>query len=421
MKAILLSLVLASGVSAQVVPVPPKPLISNPTRGQQWFATTCQPCHTRPQGFDLAHFVYQDTTMFRRTIPHVPNDTIAWDVIAHINSLPSVDTMNPMKRPFQPGNVVLANDSVFGVTFFGSDQWPLTYTRAQLKAVNGRTMKIALPLGVWSDEASTVDWLPGTLQQNLIVPPGVMAATKTWIDTYNANKTVANAIKVSARIRNVAHDQNIPDAPCLYSTDLTRYNAALCADVAKWSGTFLYVAGLEMGNLHSAMCSFSPQWWEVGHLFHKAQQNRRPLPSRDHNIAWWMHIGWFCDYAPNKASSYESGPLNALGQDRLATVIALKTMVERRTGTQIGSNLVCDDANVNAQFGSKKWMINSMRFAYKEIQYRAVNRLLNPNNDTACINNINLAQRNIERRMGASTRALLQPLADSTIVLVRSN
>src|SRR5687767_4444294 len=67
-------------------------------RGEALWAAQCASCHTSNKGWDLAHFGFTDTTIIRRALRHV-NATDAWDILAHIRSLPRADTMTPSRRP----------------------------------------------------------------------------------------------------------------------------------------------------------------------------------------------------------------------------------------------------------------------------------------------------------------------------------
>ena len=380
-------------------------------RGEALWSAQCASCHTSKQGRDLAHFGFTDTTIIRRALAHV-NATDAWDILAHIRSLPRADTMTPSRRPFQPGNVVLANDLEFGVNLFGSDQWPASLTRAQLLAQDPTRIAIALPLPMWSDEASVYDWLPGNSVSGKL-PAGVQAAAQAVINQYEAQPSITLAMKVALRIRAQAHNKAIPDAPCTYSSDLARYDAQKCADVGEWIAAFLYVEGVRSGDLHGAARVATPEWWETGHLFHKAQQFNRPLPMRDQLIAGWMHLGWMWNRALNKKAHYEAGPLAALGLNRHATWLILRTTVERPAG-QFD---MCGDILSVADNGAVQWMREALSFGYRELMYRAQRGEL-PTNRNSCADYVRRAQLGVGRRMGSLVKAQLQPLADSTMTAI---
>ena len=412
---VLLSGTVGCADAGTFAPTPQSAIVSvgNAVHGQAVWAQKCAMCHTAAQAFDLAAFHFDDTTIVRRALKH----TIAvdaWDIVAHVQSLTVVDTLTPASRPFQPGGVVLSSDQEFGIRLFGVDQWPANITRAQLLAQDPRNIRIALPLLVWSDESSNFDWLPGSFTAGAL-PAGVRAATQNAFNTYTATPSTTTALALAKRIRKTAHDPTIADAPCLYSTDRNRYDAQKCGDVGKWIGAFLYVEGLRSGDLHGAAAAFTGEWWETGHLFHKAQQFKRSLPMRDQQIAAWMHLGWMWNRALNKKASYEAGPLAQLGLNRHATWLTLRSLVERSSKR----NDICSDVETLAQFGANQWAVNALRFAYRELQYRDALDLL-PTNRAFCVERVRLAQQWLGRRSGAATRALLQPLADSTSALIGS-
>lgn len=388
----------------------------DPARGAATWVRECAQCHTLNKAWDLSHFQYPDTTITRRALAHVSASDAA-DIIAHVKALVTADTMTPKRRPFQPGNVVLSSDQEFGVRLFGSDQWPVSLTRAQLLAHDPTRIPIALPLPPWSDEMSGYEWLPGSIATGQL-PAGVRAAAQGWFDRYNASPSIATAVLVSRRIRTVAHDLNIKDAPCLFGKDNSRYDAQKCVDVGKWTAAFLYQEGVRSGNLHGAAQASTGEWWETGHLVHKAQQFKRPLPERDLQIAGWMHLGWMWDRALRKKASYEAGPLAALGLHRHATWLILRSMVERDSR---GLDVCTDVMNV-AQWGATVWMLNALSFAYRELQYRDARGLL-PTNRAFCVEQIRLSQVWVNRRMSAvmasAEGTALRDLAAQTSQIVR--
>ena len=380
-------------------------------RGAATWARECAQCHTSTQGWDLAHFGYTDTTIVRRALGHV---TIAdaGDIVAHVRSLPRADTMTPTRRPFQPGNVVLASDQEFGMRLFGTDQWPASLTRAELLAQDTRLIPVALPLPVWSDEMSEYDWLPGRAGAGQL-PAGVRQAAQKELDTYYASPSFESVLSAESKVRAAAHDPLVVDAPCTYLTDPSRYDAQKCVDVAKWAASLIYVEGIRAGDVAGAGIRGTRSWWETGHLIHKAQQFHRALPERDLQIAGWIYLGWMWNRAPGRNSLYGAGPLDKLGLNRHVTWVILRTMVERPAD----STPACADVETLGQWGATLWMPNALAFAYRELQYRAANNLL-PTDKQFCADMINQAQVWVGRRLGTAAQLALKPLADATAAIV---
>jgi hypothetical protein len=396
------------------------PLLSHPqasvlgdsTLGRLLFEQECSACHVGKSAFDLDHFNYPDTTIVRRATFHVDSAS-AWDIVAHVNSLASAaDTMTRTDRPFQPGGVVLASDQAFAVQLFGSDAWPTSLTRDSLLAQDPTIVPVPLPLPVWSDESSTYDWLAGVPEEPL--PAGVRAAAQNQFNNYFNNPSIETALILAKRLRNVAHDLSIPDAPCRYPNDVANFDAAKCRDVGKYNASLLYVEGIRSGDLHGSAMTSTKEWWETGHLVHKAQQHKKPLPDRSLLIAGWMHLGWMFDRSLNKQSSYETGALADLGYGRMAIWVALRTQVERPQG----SVLACADAYVAALDGyaNQQWLTDAIAFAYNEIEYRHYNNLL-PANRAACADYIRRTQIEVGRKSPAAKDAL-QAQADSLSALI---
>jgi hypothetical protein len=387
---------------------------TNPVEhGKLLAAQNCKMCHTgatRPL-IDIKHFQFPDADITRRALFH--NDaTAAAKIVAYVHTLTGADTLTPDRIPFQPHNTVLASDAAFGVRLFGVDQWPANMTRDSLLKHNPANIAVALRLPPWSDEASFYDWLAGVPQDPL--PPGVRGApgVQNALNQYEAAPTVARALVAAKRVMNEAHNLAIPDAPCRYPKDNAHFDAQKCTDIGRWISTFLYVACLETGDLHGCMPSIAGMLWEVGHLFHKAQQHRKPLPQRDLQIAGWMHISFLTDRNLNKQSSYETGALQTLGFPRMATWVALRTQVERPAGTI----LMCADAYTAALDGGPQWALNALTDGYTELQWRAANGQL-PSNRAACADYVRRAQIEVGRYAPA-VKTALQPLADQTMAKI---
>lgn len=377
--------------------------------GHQLFLSSCTRCHTH-EGQDIVHIQFADSTILRRAVFH--NDTaagmkiIAW--LSTISDSTGADTLTPTRIPFQPGNRVLTSDAEFGIRLFGQDQWPANLTRDSLLKHNPSNVLVPLRLMPWSDEQSEYDWLGGVPDDPL--PYGLRhhPTVQNMMNRYDADRTIPNAIALAKRVMNEAHNLSIPDAPCRYPDDRANFDGVKCGRVGDWIGTFLYTACLITGDLDGCMPQISGMLWEVGHLYHKAQQFGKFVPERDLQIAGWMHVSFLTDRNLNKQSSYETGALHDLGYPRMATWIALRTQVERPSGTI----LMCADAHVAALDGGPQWAENALTFAYKELQYRAQHNML-PANQSACAGYVDKAQVAVGRYAPA-IKTRLQPLADQT-------
>lgn len=399
----LLLLLVSSSLAAQ----------GNAATGLVIWQTNCMQCHAGKEAWDLAHFQVHDSITIRRATVHVTLSE-AIDIIAHINSLTVTDTMTLARRPFQPGGgVILLTDQAFGIKLFGSDQWPASLTRSQLLAIDPLNVQISFGLPLWADETSNVDWLPGTGQGTVIVPPGVMLASKKQLDAYYNNPNITTAMIAAKSLMTSAHNVNILDAPCMYGKVNSRYEAQLCGDVGKFGSTLLYVESIRSGKINEDAKVSTKHWWETGHLFHKAQQFGRPLAQRDLQIITWMWLGWMWDRALNKGSGYIAGPASNLGFNRHSTFHILRTMVERPSGNV----QICADIENLGHYVATQWVINAETFGYHELMRRALSGQL-PTDKTFCAEMVRRSQNWVGNRTGAVIKAQLQSLADSTITLI---
>src|SRR5687767_7613877 len=132
--------------------------MGDPVRGQAAFLVACAHCHASNDGIDLAAFRFTDTTIIRRAVAHVDTAT-ARDIVAHVRTLRAA-ALDRNTRIFQPGEYTVANDVGFATRLLGADAWPADMTTAQLRAINPRTVRVAIQMPLWSDERSNLDWMP---------------------------------------------------------------------------------------------------------------------------------------------------------------------------------------------------------------------------------------------------------------------
>jgi hypothetical protein len=386
----------------------------NPAQGKLNFIANCARCHTGT-GEDLHDFQFPKSDIMRRGLNHCDTQCIV-DIIASVNAMTTPDTMAPNKIPFQPGGRVLAGDSAFAVNLWGQDQFSLISRDSMLK-INPVKLPIGFALLKWSDENSPYDWLPGANQSNAgEIPTGVALAAQSKLDAYNKNPTATTAMAYVGSVLANASLASIVDAPCLFTAaNVARYQPQVCADVGKHNAVFLYTHSLRFGTVAQDAPIFSGQWWEDGHVIHKAQQmsgqgcgTKCDLPMRDEQIAGWIYLGWMWDRALNKNSLYGGGPLNDLGFNRHVSFIIARTMVERPIAN---TPLICSDIENMATYGSVKHMLNAMTFVYNEMLWRDQNHQWNTTNATFCAESVRRAQNKVGQRAGAAVQTQLAPLA----------
>lgn len=404
------------------------PIVGDAARGQAVYQAECQRCHTTPHGTDFAEFHPSDSLMLARGIPHVQDTAKMWDVIAYVHALKlTADTMDMSRHLFQPGGVILPSDSAFGVWLFGKDEWPATLTRDSLLRMDPTRVPISLALFRWSDPNTLADWVPGTNQGNGELPVGVQAAVKPYMDAFNNNPSDATALALARNLQTQVSNVNVPDAPCTFTAQyVVRFDPIKCGDAGKWWGLMLYKWSVQSGRVAEFAKVAAGPWWEIGHLYHKAQQmsgqgcgTKCDIPERSRLILGWIYLGWQFDLALNKNSTYMGGPMGDLNLNRLATWSILRTQVSRPSSGR-NASLACFDAENNAIDGAVGWLVNAQIFAYNEITRRALAGQFTSAEKTSCVEEVRRSQVKVGQRAGAAAQAATQTAAAAATAALKS-
>ena len=334
----------------------------NAVRGATAFVNACSSCHASGDGYDLAYFGFTDTTIVRRAVRHVDTLT-AYDIVAHIHAL-KVAPLNPQVRPFQPGGVVLASDLDFANALFGSDHWPAGLTTAQLRAIDPRLVRVAVPTPQWADEEANLDWMPDSA-----LPLGILddqgEAARAAIAGYRAAPTIENLTRTVAALRSAERRTDNPDAPCLDLETLTRVNFPQCFEVRRWTATLVGQHLLRNGIPAQMDASLHDIWWDVGNVARKSISAKEDLPNAQANWAAWMYLAW--SFGPSlHATVYTGGGLKAIGLTRHATFLALRSAVARPAG----SETPYEDVAQAAAFAPATWAYDVADFGFRHLLAR---------------------------------------------------
>ncbi len=348
----------------------------NPQLGALVFRSSCAGCHTSRDGLDLATFAYGDATVMRRALGHV-DSTSARDILAHLRGLevPPAPAghaaLTPVTRLFQPGGRVLADDLAFGLELFGEDAWPEGWSTDGLRALDPRDVPIALPLPLWSDENSNLDWMP-----DAEVPDAVLDANdgraRRHLEDYHRRGSEESLREAVAAIR--VADRYVTGAPCS-KVEAPRYD--VCFDVRRWTATLTAQEMLRRGRAGQGAESDLPRWmtepwWEVG------QVSRRVMNAADsargagtavdnamENWLRWMYLGWIFDPG-REPSPYLARGLVRTGYPRHAVFTTLRTLVSR----QPGDLLAYHDARTVGRYAPAAWTAASLGFAFRHLGER---------------------------------------------------
>ncbi len=328
-------------------------------RGSAAFAQACAGCHASGDGYDLAYFNFTDTTIIRRAVRHVDTLT-AYDIVAHIRSL-AVRGRTPTTHVFQPGGQVLASDVDFAVQLFGADAWPVGLTTAGLAAIDPRTVQVAVPFPIWSDEVTNMDWMPDSALTPAILDDNGEAA-RTAIGGYRAAPTQENLVRAVAALRSADRRAANPDAPCFDLATLTRVNFPACFQTRRWTATLIGQHFLRNGLPAQIDPSLDDALWDVGNVARKSISAQEPLANAHANWAAWMYLGWSFDPSRH-ASVYTGTGLSDIGLPRHATFLALRSAVARPAR----SETPYEDVASAVSFAPASWTYAVAAFGYQHL------------------------------------------------------
>jgi hypothetical protein len=309
------------------LPPPPPPPTTGLT-GRQAFEQECAGCHTNLDGFDLAFFSYPDSTILRRAVKHVSSAT-AQTIASYIRSL-STPHVPRTTRLFQPGGGTATSDIDFAIRLFGRDAWPSTLTATQLRAINPLNVRIAQQVLLWSDERSSLDWLP-----DVPLPPALLTyaggAGATALAAYRASPTIPKLTAAVSALYAADHASANPGAPCMFFQP-TRVNYEQCYEARRWMSTLIAVHMLRNGITQPIGPVLHNLWWEVGDAARRSRGKTGQVADVVKNWAVWMYLGWMYDPARVPAV-YTTGGLRLLGLNRHAAFVALRSLVARPAGS----------------------------------------------------------------------------------------
>jgi hypothetical protein len=310
------------------------PDLPDASRGAIAFGESCAGCHSSGDGFDLARFGFADSTVLRRATAHVDTAT-ALDIIAHVRNL-GVSPVDRDVRLFQPRGELAENDLSFALAAFGRDAWPEGWGEDDVLSVDPLDLLWAVPFPVWSDEESSLDWMPNRPPSDEILDArGGLA--RGALGAYAAAPTEENLDRAMQALRLVSHDRTSPVAPCAQTGDGALAEPAECFEITRWTATLagqhLLRFGLSFDGDIAGGTRAQDAFWDVGQAARRGLlKNRRPVDHAEENWVSWMVLGWV--FAPeNHASGYTASGLARIGLPRHATFVALRSLAARAPGT----------------------------------------------------------------------------------------
>ncbi len=358
-----LPLILAGCDDVVTVEAPPPDLFASgdAVLGRVAFGNECAQCHASRDGFDLAHFSFDASTIVRRAVAHVDTAS-ALDIVAHVRSL-NAGSSTRSSRLFQPGGKLLVGDVEFALELFGVDAWPQDLSVAELLAMNPRNIPVALPFPQWSVEENNLDWMPDVPLNDPILEWNNGKA-RLKLEEFYRTKSTQDLITAVQAIRVAERTATNPAAPCVMSP-IESLRPTECFETRRWAATlgaqYMLRHGLNTP-IHSVI---HDAWWDVGFVARRTILRDGHFEHGDENWAVWMWLGW--SFEPDRhASVYLSQGLDRLGLNRHAVFHTLRAQVARPRN----SLSVFQDVRTAARFAPAAWTFAAVDFAMRHARDR---------------------------------------------------
>jgi hypothetical protein len=339
----------------------PIEIVGDPVIGQRAFEGNCAGCHASRDGFDLAFFAFPDTTIVRRAVAHV-DTTTAFHIVSYVRSF-DVPHASRVTRPFQPGGRVLASDQALGAQLFGSDTWPADLTTEQLRAMDPRTVAVAIPFPLWSSEGDNLDWMPDLPLADHLLDQSA-GRPRALLEHFYETGTLTDLVAALKALRQAESTREDPDAPCVVNPP-ARWKGEDCFQVRRWTASLAAQYMLRHGLDTPPDGVLQDTWWATGAAARNTEVFHDGMEHGVLNWVAWQWLGW--SFAPaTHQSLYLTQGLERADLRRHATFHALRAQVARPRGHIQAYH----DARAAAQFGHPDWMYEAISFAYRHLEER---------------------------------------------------
>lgn len=307
----------------------------DPVVGQQVFLAECSTCHTSQDGHDLRFFPYTESDVIRRAEPHI-GTAAALDVAAYLKTLNVPDAApTVLTRIYQPGGILLASDQEFAIRLFGQDSWPefASFGTAKLRALQASEVPIALPMPLWSDESSNLDWMPDSP-----FPMVLSWASAGKLSSYYQQRTMSALASAVADLTYVLENGT---GPCVGGNQSVK--PLECFEARRWVASLAGQHLIRTGLPKIMPASVTKTWWSLGYAVRQAKLAGQPIANQDMNWASWMYFGWMLELDSQPFSHnivYMGEPFVRLGLQRHMTWVALRDAADRPKGDRAAYEFV---------------------------------------------------------------------------------
>ena len=201
-------------------------------------------------------------------------------------------------------------------------------------------------------------------------------------------------------------------------------------DYQRWMATLYFQHVIEPNNdfefgdeLSNNVASFSisDALWDAGNVARRSQDNgngSQEIPNRLQNELSWLYLGWLTNYGARNSfeTQYLGTALKDYGQEHLATLIILKSLISRSDN----SPLIYADIFSLTYLAKNEWLYESMKFGTGYV-LDGLNdsdprfHLMNDDEVSVTINTLSHARQNISQNttLSGTQKQELLPLIDS--------
>ena len=397
---------------------------------------SCVNCHLSPTGLDLVFFgksnpQAQDSIVIQRTVfdPQTGHGHLSVEDAYHIASYLRSVQLSAQVSPNDNGNVIPIPSGTSPENVWDG---ATSLTEAQINNWDFRNnISISFEFPKWfaGDETNSL------AQDNTDFIPEIDLLSekegnvRTNFDAYLADPSNANFLSLmQASHFALSEGERHPGEHNYY--DFTK-----SFDYQRWMATLYFQHVIDQGNnfdfgdeLSQDVSSFSiaDALWDAGNVARRSQDNgngMQEIDNRLQNELGWLYLGWLTNYGERNSfeSQYIGTALKDYGEDHLATLVILKSIVSRSDHSQ----LIYDDLFSLSYLSKNECLAEALRFACNHIIIGLNNNnprfeLLHDDQKSVTLNNLGYTKQNItiNSYLSATQKQELIPLVDSIGVFV---
>ena len=329
----------------------------------------CVNCHLSPTGVDIVQFgkinlKSQDSIVIKRAVEHISLED-AYHIAAYLRTL----NVQPNNNGSLANMIGIDNsngvepiqvwDGTTSLSVSEINNWDFR---------NGITYDFEFPRWFKGDETNTLyddnlDWLP---EIDLLTEKGLSDEYQEYLNTPTKVKlrdllTTSHSLMSEGERNPGEHGFNDFNK----SFDYQRWMATLYMQHVINPNSDLEF-GEELGGYDLGNFSLSDGIWDVGNIARRSQDNGsnvgngNEVDNRLLNEVQWLYLGWLTNYGKRNSneSQYVGTALKNFGEEDLASLVILKSMVNRSPSSQ----RMYDDVFTMGYITSDEMFYESVKF-----------------------------------------------------------